>query len=62
MTMSNLFNNRPYHHKDTTLLDRVVKQIHIDLDDGDFDPIYVLLDYLSEDVLKAYLPEETADD
>jgi len=58
--MSNLFNNRPYHHKDIDLLDRVVKQIKTDFDDGDFDPVYVLLDYLAEDVLRAYLPEETA--
>lgn len=56
--MNELFNSRPYHHKDVALLDRVVQQIKIDFEEGNQEAIDILLDYIPHDALVAYLPEK----
>ena len=57
--MKELFDNRPYHHKDVSLLDRVIEQIKIDVAEGNMEAVDILLDYVPEYALKAYLPEES---
>lgn len=56
--MKELFNNRPFHHKDVAMLDLVMQQIQTDVSHGDLTAVEILLDYIPEEVLRAYLPEE----
>lgn len=44
------------------LLDRVFDQVQEDMRNGDFTAIEELLSNLPDDVLQAYLPEESGDD
>lgn len=39
------------------LIDSVIAQIKIDIDNGNYDAIAEMLDFLQTDVLKAFLPE-----
>lgn len=39
------------------VIDNVIAQIKIDIDDGNYDCIAEMLDYLPLNVLQAYLPE-----
>ena len=50
--------NRPFHHKDVAMIDLVMQQIQTDISNGDLTAVEILLDYIPEYVLRAYLPEE----
>tara|TARA_R100000231_G_C5202572_1_gene127863 strand:- start:16 stop:174 length:159 start_codon:yes stop_codon:yes gene_type:complete len=41
-----------------TLIDRVIKQIKKDIEDGDFTAIDELLRFIPKDILIGYLPEK----
>ena len=56
--MKELFNNKPFHHKDVAMIDLVMQQIQTDISNGDLTAVEILLDYIPEYVLRAYLPEE----
>jgi len=40
------------------LIHKVVKQIRRDVERGELEALYVMLEHLPDDVLAAYLPEE----
>ena len=58
MSLDDLQRHKPYHHKNIQLLDKVIKQIKIDFDNGDLTPVYLLLDHIHKHVLESFLPEE----
>jgi len=53
-------NPKPFHHK-VAMLDLVMQQIQTDVSHGDLTAVEILLDYIPEEVLRAYLPEENSD-
>ena len=42
------------------LINKALKMLRDDVENGDYDAIYALLDHLSDEVLTAYLPMDVA--
>jgi hypothetical protein len=42
---------------DLTLIDKVVCQLQVDIEEGEFDAVKELLSHVPEKVLQGYLPE-----
>ncbi len=57
-----LMEGRMKMSKNKTLSDLVLEQIQNDISHGDLTAVEILLEYIPEYVLKAYLPEEKQDD